>query len=103
MAAETEQASTAATPAQRRPRAVRTGVVTSDARDKTIRVTIGFSVRHAKYGKTLRRRTVLHVHDEQNEASVGDTVEIAECRPLSKTKNWRLVRVLRKGTGGGEA
>ena len=103
MTEQTPQTSTQTAPAARRPRAVRTGVVTSDARDKTIRITIGFSVRHAKYGKTLRRRTVLHAHDEKNEASVGDTVEVVECRPLSKTKNWRLVRVLRKGTGGAQA
>jgi small subunit ribosomal protein S17 len=77
-------------------RATRVGVVTSDARDKTIRVTLQYQVQHPKYGKYLRRRTVLHVHDEKNEARVGDTVEVMECRPISKTKSWRLLRVLQR-------
>jgi small subunit ribosomal protein S17 len=72
------------------------GVVKSDARDKTRKVAIAFSVKHPKYGKYLKRRTVLHVHDEENTSKVGDTVEIAECRPLSKTKSWVLLRVLNK-------
>lgn len=82
-------------------RAVRWGVVTSDARDKTIRVTIENLVRHEKYGKYLRRRTNLHVHDERNEAAVGDRVLIMETRPLSKTKCWRLVKILEKAPRGG--
>jgi small subunit ribosomal protein S17 len=77
---------------ERSPRKV--GVVTSDARDKTRKVAISFSVKHPKYGKYIRRRTVLQVHDEQNESKVGDRVEVAECRPLSKTKAWVLVKVL---------
>ena len=72
----------------------RTGIVTSDKRDKTRKVEIAFSVQHPKYGKYIRRRTVLHVHDEQNASSVGDRVEIAECRPISKTKSWVLLRVI---------
>ncbi len=68
----------------------------SDARDKTRKVVIRFSVKHPKYGKYLRRRTMLHVHDEKNVSKVGDTVEIAECRPISKTKNWVLLRVLKE-------
>ena len=52
--------------------------------------------RHAKYGKYLKRRTVLHAHDEKNEAKEGDTVEVAECRPLSKTKHHRLVRIVER-------
>jgi small subunit ribosomal protein S17 len=84
---------TTAVPA-RRQRATRVGVVTSDARDKTIKVTIEYLVRHPKYGKFLRRRTVLHAHDEQNQCVVGDKVEVVACRPLSKTKCWRLARVL---------
>lgn len=84
-------------------RAVRSGVVTSDARDKTIRVTIENLVRHEKYGKYLRRRTNLHVHDEQNEAAVGDRVLIMETRPLSKTKCWRLVKIVDKAPRGGPA
>jgi small subunit ribosomal protein S17 len=72
------------------------GVVQSDARDKTRKVAIQYSVKHPKYGKYVRRRTVLHVHDEDNVSHVGDTVEIAECRPVSKTKSWVLLRVLKE-------
>lgn len=80
----------------REPRPSKIGVVTSAKRQKTITVTVNFSVRHPKYGKFIKRRTVLHAHDEKGEAGLGDTVEIIECRPLSKTKNWRLVQVLQK-------
>jgi small subunit ribosomal protein S17 len=72
----------------------RIGVVESDRRDKTIKVAIDRLVRHPKYGKYLRRTSVLHVHDERNQAKVGDRVEIAECRPISKTKSWVLLRVV---------
>ena len=72
----------------------RIGVVKSDRRDKTRKVSIQFSVRHRKYGKYIRRRTVLQVHDEENVSKVGDRVEIAECRRVSKTKSWTLVRVV---------
>ena len=78
----------------------RTGVVSSDARDKTRKVAINWSVKHPKYGKYVRKRTVIQFHDEKNESHVGDRVEIAECRPLSKTKSWVLIRVLKQGTGG---
>lgn len=70
------------------------GIVESDARDKTRTVSIRFSVKHPKYGKYLRRKTVLHVHDEENVSRLGDTVEVAECRPISKTKSWVLTRVV---------
>ena len=80
---------------QRSPR--RVGIVESDARDKTRKVSIRFSVRHPKYGKYIRRRTRLQVHDESNTSRVGDRVEIAECRPISKTKSWVLLRVLKSG------
>jgi small subunit ribosomal protein S17 len=70
------------------------GVVDSDARDKSRTVVIYFSVKHPKYGKYMRRRTVLQVHDEANASKKGDRVEIAECRPISKTKSWTLVRVI---------
>ncbi len=86
-------------PTARGPRAKRVGLVTSTARQKTIRVAVRYLVRHAKYGKYLRRRTVLHVHDERGECRNGDVVEVAQCRPLSKTKCWRLVRILRRGAG----
>jgi small subunit ribosomal protein S17 len=72
----------------------RIGVVESDARDKTRKVAIRYLVRHKKYGKFIRRKTILHVHDEENTSKVGDRVEIAECRPISKTKSWVLMRVV---------
>lgn len=75
----------------------RVGVVESDARDKTRKVVINYLAKHPKYGKYVRRRTVLHVHDEGNESHRGDRVEVAPCRPISKTKRWRLVRVVEKG------
>ena len=70
------------------------GVVTSSKRDKTLRVQIERRRRHSVYGKIVRGRTICHVHDEQNTANEGDTVEIVESRPLSKTKRWELVRVV---------
>src|SRR6266852_2077547 len=70
------------------------GVVTSDKMSKTRRVEIPRLVKHARYGKYIRRRTVCHVHDENNESRIGDMVEIMESRPLSKTKHWRLIRVV---------
>src|SRR5205085_2847123 len=72
------------------------GVVASDKGDKTIKVVVEYQMRHPKYGKYLKRRTVLHAHDEKNEAKEGDTVELAECRPLSKTKHHRLLRIVTK-------
>ncbi len=75
------------------------GVVTSDKMNKTRRVEIGRLVKHARYGKIIRRRTVCHVHDEKNESRAGDTVEIMESRPLSRTKHWRLVRIVTKAPG----
>src|SRR5436305_9214768 len=77
-------------------RRVAVGVVTSDKMNKTRRVEIPRLVKHVRYGKYIRRRTVCHVHDEQNESHAGDTVEIMETRPLSKTKHWRLIRVVTK-------
>ena len=84
--AETPQASIAT-------RKIRTGVVVSDARDKTITVRIDSARPHPVYGKTVRRSSKLHVHDERNEAGVGDTVRIIESRPLSAQKRWRLVEI----------
>jgi len=77
-------------------RAVRFGVVTSDARDKTISVQVAYALAHPKYGKIVRQSTKLHAHDEKNEARVGDKVFIVECRPISKQKNWRLLRIHEK-------
>jgi small subunit ribosomal protein S17 len=73
-----------------------TGIVTRDTNAKTRRVEIQRLVRHAKYGKFVKRRTVCYAHDENNESHLGDTVEIVESRPLSRTKRWRLVRVVTK-------
>ncbi len=87
---------TATTPARKVLTVVRTGVVTSDKRDKTLTVKVNYQKSHTKYGKILRRQTKFQVHDPDNQAHVGDKVEIAQCRPISKTKNWRLVRVLEK-------
>ena len=85
-----------ATKQERGTRRVAIGIVTSDKMNKTRRVEIPRLVKHSRYGKYIRRRTICHVHDENNEAHAGDTVEIMESRPLSKTKHWRLVRVVAK-------
>jgi small subunit ribosomal protein S17 len=82
---------------ERGQRRTAVGVVTSDKMNKTRRVEIPRLVKHPRYGKYIRRRTICHVHDENNESRAGDTVEIMETRPLSKTKHWRLVRVVTKG------
>ena len=79
---------------QKKAKKIQRGVVVSDRGDKTIRVEIEWSYKHPKYGKYLRKTTKFGVHDEKNEAKVGDTVEITECRPMSKTKTWRLVKVV---------
>lgn len=77
-------------------RKVRTGVVVSDARDKTVTVEIARTVRHRVYEKTVRRSTKLHVHDEQNDARMGDTVRIVETRPISKSKRWRVEEIVER-------
>ncbi len=79
------------------PKKTAVGVVVSDKAAKTRRVEISRLVKHPKYGKYLRRKTLCSVHDEENESHAGDTVEIIESRPLSKTKRWQLVRVVEKG------
>ena len=76
------------------------GVVTSDKMNKTRRVEIPRLVKHARYGKYIRRRTICHVHDEQNQSHTGDKVEIMESRPYSKTKHWLLVKVVTKAPTG---
>lgn len=72
----------------------RIGIVESDSRTRTRKVVVNFLSRHPKYGKYIRRRTVLQVHDEQNASRTGDVVEVVPCRPVSKTKSWRLSRVV---------
>ena len=79
----------------------RVGVVESDSRDKTRKVAVQYTVKHPKYGKYIRRKTVLQAHDEANASKVGDRVEIAECRPISKTKSWVVLRVVGEGKGEG--
>ncbi len=81
---------------ERKRRKVRTGIVISDAPDKTVTVEIVESIRHSRYTKTVQRRKRLPVHDEANDARVGDTVRIMETRPLSKTKRWRVVEIVER-------
>jgi len=79
------------------------GVVTSSSMDKTIGVRVERMFKHARYKKYIRRHHQYLAHDEENKANVGDTVEIVECRPLSKTKRWRLTQVLQTAIlDGGE-
>jgi small subunit ribosomal protein S17 len=89
-----EQMTTAAT--ERGRRKVRTGVVVSDKMDKTVLVRIDRQVRHALYGKTVRRSSKLAAHDEQNDAHTGDTVRVMEVRPLSKSKRWRVIEIVER-------
>ena len=81
---------------QRRSRKSLQGVVTGRSGDKSIKVVYFYKVPHALYKKEVRRKTVLHVHDEKNECLVGDKVEIMETRPLSKMKRWRVLRVVER-------
>ena len=83
-------------PEDRNLRKTRIGVVSSNKMDKTVVVAIERKVQHPIYGKFLKKTTKFHAHDEKNECSIGDTVTIAETRPLSKTKNWRLVAIVEK-------
>lgn len=78
-----------------RPRLI--GLVTSDKVSKSRKVTFEYLARHPKYNKFVKRQTVLHVHDEKNESRVGDQVEVMACRPISKTKTYRLVRIVNRG------
>ena len=81
----------------RTARKTEVGMVTSDKMNKTRRVELTTLVPHPKYGKLLKLRTICHAHDEANQTHVGDLVEIMETRPLSKTKRWRIVRIVRPG------
>ncbi len=82
--------------AKRPSRKVRVGRVVSNAMDKTIVVAVESKVRHPLYGKIIKRTSKLYAHDEKNECTQGDVVEVMETRPISKTKRWRLVMVLEK-------
>jgi small subunit ribosomal protein S17 len=77
-----------------------TGTVVSDKMDKTVTVMIERKVKHPVYGKYIRRSTKLHVHDEDNTCQEGDKVTIEQCRPLSKSKSWRLVDIVGRGEQG---
>lgn len=72
------------------------GVVTSKSGDKSIKLTYFYKVPHPLYGKEIRRKTVIHVHDEKNECALGDRVEVTETRPISKLKRFRVVRIIEK-------
>jgi small subunit ribosomal protein S17 len=82
--------------ASRNARKVREGLVVSDKMDKTVVVSVEDRVKHALYGKVLRRSTRLKAHDEANECGVGDRVLLMETRPLSATKRWRVVEIIEK-------
>lgn len=81
---------------ERALRKTRVGKVVSDKMDKTIVVAIEDHIKHPTYGKIISRTTKIYAHDEENTCGIGDTVELMETRPLSKTKRWRLVRVIEK-------
>ena len=81
---------------KRNQRKVRTGIVASDKMDKTIVVKVERKIKHPKYGKYIKRTNKFRVHDQENACNVGDFVKIAETRPLSKSKRWRLVEILEK-------
>ena len=81
---------------ERALRKTRVGRVISDKMDKAIVVAIEDHVKHPVYGKIVKRTKKIHAHDENNECGIGDTVEVMETRPLSKTKRWRLVRIIEK-------
>ena len=91
--ADTETTETIET---RNRRKVRTGVVTSDKMQKTVVVTVKNLVKHPIYGRILKRNKKFKAHDENNDAHIGDTVEIMETRPLSKDKNWRVLRIVER-------
>ena len=81
---------------ERNLRKTRVGYVVSDKMDKTVVIAIEDNVKHPVYGKIIKRTLKVHAHDEDNSCGIGDKVEIMETRPLSKTKRWRVVRVIEK-------
>ena len=81
---------------ERNLRKTRVGIVVSDKMDKTVVVAVAQKVKHPLYKKYILRTKKLKVHDENNECGIGDKVEVAETRPLSKEKNWRLVTIIEK-------
>lgn len=81
---------------QRKTRRTLMGVVTSRSGEKSIKMVYSYKVPHASYHKEINRKTVIHAHDEKNECKVGDKIEVMETRPLSKTKRFRVVRIVEK-------
>ncbi len=81
---------------ERNARKERVGVVTSNKMQKSITVAVERRLKHPKYGKFVTKTKKFHAHDENQECNIGDTVKIMECRPLSKTKRWRLVSIIEK-------
>ena len=81
---------------ERNLRKSRVGYVVSDKMDKTVVISIEDNVKHPVYGKIIKRTLKVHAHDEENTCGIGDKVEIMETRPLSKTKRWRVVRIIEK-------
>ena len=77
-------------------RKTRVGIVVSNKMEKTIVVAVRDNVKHPVYSKIIKRTTKIHAHDENNECSIGDIVEVMETRPLSKTKRWRIVEIIEK-------
>ena len=84
------------TQTERNTRKVREGLIVSDKMDKTVVVAVEDRVKHALYGKVMRKSSRLKAHDEQNECGIGDRVLLMETRPLSATKRWRVVEILEK-------
>ena len=82
--------------AQRKAKKAVRGVVVSRSGDKSIRIMLNYKIKHPVYGKYINRRTKLGVHDEKNQAAVGDVVEVVQCRRRAKTKSWRLVKIVEK-------
>ncbi|MEC7926531.1 MAG: 30S ribosomal protein S17 [Actinomycetota bacterium] len=80
----------------RTSRKVRTGIVVSDKRENTVTVAIELQYPHPKYGKIVKKTRKLHVHDEKFDSKIGDTVEIMETKPISKTKRWRVTEVIER-------
>jgi small subunit ribosomal protein S17 len=86
-------------PDERKPRRTKTGRVASNKMDKTVVVEVELVTRHRLYGRTLRRTRSFKAHDDANRCEIGDTVVIAESRPISKGKHWTVQQILRRGTG----
>lgn len=86
-------------PDERKPRRTKVGRVASNKMDKTVVVEVELVTRHRLYGRTLRRTRSFKAHDDANRCEIGDTVLIAESRPISKDKHWTVQQILRRGTG----